>query len=182
MIGYKLPSLVNVIDKLGRSALHYVALNNTTQCASECMRECNNIDGVDLSGRSALHYAAMQANIAMVSTLIMCKADVNKADAQGIQPLHLATGIRSYVALPCDVQRYPYRSTDYTWSCTCSQECISLLLQHQANVVDTPKHYSPLHLAALQYVCVWWGFVASIGEPHIMTTDGYVVIELITCR
>jgi hypothetical protein len=32
-------------------------------------------------------------------------------------------------------------------------------------------------------VCVCGGgFVASIGEPHILTTDGYVVIELITCR
>jgi ankyrin repeat protein len=94
------PTLLQLVDRTGKHAVHYCAENQQTVCIEQLLaavqasghHHCESIlnlrDNVD--GHTVLHLAVISGNLAMVKYLIRAGADVNLLDNEDHSAVHWA--------------------------------------------------------------------------------------------
>lgn len=79
------------LDRAGRSALHYAALENRTEELQRLLDAGADIDAADRAGFTALHFAAQQNALEALELLLRAGAEIDPEDAYGNTPLSRAT-------------------------------------------------------------------------------------------
>nr|GMD26090.1 ankyrin repeat domain-containing protein EMB506, chloroplastic [Ipomoea batatas] len=86
---------VDMVDKDGRTALHYAVIGKREAVISHLLRKGANPQARDLDGATPLHYAVQVGAMQTVKLLIKCNVDVNIADNEGWTALHVAVQSRN---------------------------------------------------------------------------------------
>jgi ankyrin repeat protein len=79
-----------VVDRAGRSPLHYAALDNDVELARSALADGVDPNGADRDGFRPLHFAAQQGAAEVARLLLDAGADVDPANAYGNTPLFVA--------------------------------------------------------------------------------------------
>jgi len=94
---------VNVVDRQGRSELHYCALEGDGAQARALLAAGHDPDLADRNGFTALHFAAQQNNVEVAVVLLAAGARVDPVDKYGNSPLFKAVyasqGVGDFIEL-----------------------------------------------------------------------------------
>jgi uncharacterized protein len=78
------------VGQLGRTRLHYAALEGTVEEVERCLAGGDDVAAVDRQGYTALHFACQQNRDDVVAVLLAADAPVDVVDAWGNTPLWCA--------------------------------------------------------------------------------------------
>jgi palmitoyltransferase len=183
------PSLLNKLDKDGRSPLHVAALGGHKDIVTELLERGADINIVNHNRFTPLHWAVVAGYISTVHFLISKGADINMRDIKGRNILHLAAEndhldivyylieIQKMVVDDLDIDDH----TPLTWAAyKGSKSVVNFLLNRGANPnLQDKKGYTPLHWAAKsghsETVVV---FIENRADTQIRCNNGCTPLDL----
>ena len=118
---------VHMPDNLGRTALHFTAINGSVKLVTHFLGLVDNIYIKTKSGQNCLHIVAFYENLKLCSTLISKQNfNVHMLDNYGWTALHFSAGNGSY-----ELILYFYRmGADIKLNTNCGMNCLHIAAQY----------------------------------------------------